>query len=302
LTQLQELELGGTPAPITAEEVASILTSCKQLTSLTLGYEMYQPEFDALLTHGPQLTSFTCSSLCIDEDRSASPCSWKELVMTQQVLHAETLPCIPTASLTRLVFETSMGLPSPCPTLEFQSYERSNPGTMPDLVQRGLINLNRCPAWQQCGPGVHVRLSRSGVMSQQLALILGALAPLVNKEVKLSLFMPITDVRASAVQQLSITLGSNLKQLVLEHCRVSEDFWQAVWDHLPGLQQLGVGEFVYGAVGAHQLSVFCGRAARPLQLNLCPELYKKVRAEGKLDQEGRWKGVPQVTVTEAVGI
>jgi hypothetical protein len=50
----------------------------------------------------------------------------------------------------------------------------------------------------------------------------------------------------------------------------------------------------------HGLATFCSCGTRPLQLSLGQRLYKQVEAQGKLDQEGRWMGVPQVTVTEAV--
>jgi hypothetical protein len=112
--------------------------------------------------------------------------------------------------------------------------------------------------------------------------------------------MPAAVTGGLAVQQLGGALGTSLKQLVLQRCALSEDFWPAVWAHLPGLQQLTVEDNVYGFIGMDELASFCGGATHPLQLNLGQRLYKKVGAEGKLDQEGRWRGVPQVTVTEAV--
>jgi hypothetical protein len=79
-------------------------------------------------------------------------------------------------------------------------------------------------------------------MAQLLNPLLGALAPLASREVKLSMSVsPEAVVGASAVQQLGATLGSSLKHLVLGECEVSVDFWPAVWAHLPGLQQLTVG-------------------------------------------------------------
>jgi hypothetical protein len=148
---------------IAADEVVSILTSCKQLTSLALYYCIEQPEFDALLTHAPQLTSFTCNCLSIEEDRSATPCSWKELVMKHQSFDAETLAGIPTASLTRLAFGSRV-FPSPSyPDLSFTCSEE------PEVVHRSLLNLMQCPAWQQCGPAVSVwlELGERWVVSHQ---------------------------------------------------------------------------------------------------------------------------------------
>jgi hypothetical protein len=232
LTQLQELELrskGG----ITAQEVTSILTSLKQLTSLALVYNIEQPVFDALLTHAPQLTSFSCNRLSLKQDRSASPCSWKELVMDYQDFDAETLACLPSASLTRLAFGSGAVFPCPCPTLDYSFTDVSEPGKMPRLVHRSLSNLVRCSAWQECGPGVNVRLGVVGAMPE-LPSLFRALAPLGGKEVKLSIDMPRAVTGASAVQQLSAVLGSSLKQLVLEECQLPPDFWPAMSAHLPG--------------------------------------------------------------------
>jgi hypothetical protein len=71
LTQLQHLELSCDDHMISAERVTDILTSLQQLRSLELNCMIYQAEFDALLTHGTQLTSFTCSYLFLEEDLAA---------------------------------------------------------------------------------------------------------------------------------------------------------------------------------------------------------------------------------------
>jgi hypothetical protein len=314
LTQLQDLKLEDPwPFPregVSAEEVTSILTSLKQLTSLALHYTIQQSEFDALLTHGSQLTSLTCRRLDLSEDRSASPCSCTELVIEHQRFNAETLAYIPTASLTRLAFKGTV-FPSSCPALRFfnlpgmwDADNEPRPGHLPDIVHRCLMNLMRSPAWQRCGPAVNISLEFLQVdngLPELLSLVL-PLAPLASKEVKLSIDMPDAAVGAPEVQQLGVTLGSSLKQLWLVECELSDGFWPAVWADLPGLQQLGVGVNVHGASGAQELAFFCSRATRALQLHLYPDLYKQVGAEGKLDQEGRWRGVPQVTVTQAAGI
>jgi hypothetical protein len=284
---------------LSAEVVLSILTSCKQLTSLTLNYKMFDEDLNALLMHAPQLTSFTCNGLYLKEDRSASSCSWRDLVMKRQGLDAQTLACIPTASLTSLAFNNVV-FPSSSPTLKFVPSGMSNPANMPEVVQRSLVNLTRCPAWQQCGPGVHVWLEfgelEYDINMPELRCLVPALASFVSKDVQLSVDMSDAAVRASEVKQLSAVLGSSLKQLVLRACKVSDDFWSVMWTHLPGLQQLTISSNVRGAIGVDELASFCSRATRPLQLNLGWYLYKRV--EGKLDQEGRWRGVPQVTVTQ----
>jgi hypothetical protein len=291
------LELSSPDVRLTAELVVSILTSLKQLTSLALNYEIFQAEFDALLENAPQLISFTCKRLNLEEDRSASPCSWKELVMKRQGLDVETLARIPTGSLTCLAFNNVV-FPSPAPTLKFVPYGLSDPDNVPEMVCCSLVNLMRCPAWRQCGPKVHVFFQGNGkpvdTETPDLSSLICALAPLAGKEVGLSVYMPEATVGAFEVQQLGAVLGSSLKQLMLRDCQLLEDFWTAVWAHLPGLQQLRVGDNVRGAIGVDVLAVFCSRATRPLQLNLGQALYQEVG--GRLKWQCRLWGVPQVTV------
>jgi hypothetical protein len=98
LTQIQHLELSSVEYTVAAEGLLSVLTSSKQLTSLILHYDILQAGFDALLTHAPQLISLACSGLFLKEDRSASPCSWQELVMMHQSSYAETLHASPQAA------------------------------------------------------------------------------------------------------------------------------------------------------------------------------------------------------------
>jgi hypothetical protein len=138
----------------------------------------------------------------------------------------------------------------------------------------------------------------------ELLRLLPALAALASKEVKVSIDMPAAVLGASAVQQMGGALGSSLKQVVLRGCGLSPDFWPAVWAHLPGLQQLTVGDKVHGAIGVHEVAAFCSHATRPLQLNLRQDLHKEMG--GKLEEQCQVWGVPQVTVTvteagEAVG-
>jgi hypothetical protein len=291
LNQLQELELSNTVEnDITAEEVADILTSCKQLTSLALHYALGQREFDLLLKYAPQLTSFTCHDLYLEEDRSAYPCSWKELTVLAYNLSAEMLAYLPTASLTQLEFGGGVVFPSPSPTLEFSAGRMFHIEHMPVMVRRSLTNLMRSPAWQQCGPKVHVSFEGSLLDDlPKLDSLLAALAPLANKEVALSIWLPKALVGASAVQQLGVTLGSSLKQLVLSWCDLSQDFWPAVWAHLPGLQQLTIS---HGAINARELEDFCSSATRPLQVNLGHKLYREVGAEGKFEGQCRVCCVP----------
>jgi hypothetical protein len=184
-----------------------------------------------------------------------------------------------------LELEDDMVFPSPCPTLKFT-------WRMLELVHSSLVNLMRCPAWQQCRSRVSISLGFAGPPEQ----LMGALAPLAGKEVSLSINDRDSLIEAPAVQQLGATLGNSLRQLVLEACELSPDFWPAVWAHLPGLQQLTVSDQVKGASSATELAVFCSRAMRPLQLNLGPGLLEQVG--GKLEEQCQVWGGPQVTVAE----
>jgi hypothetical protein len=151
---------------------------------------------------------------------------------------------------------------------------------------------------------VNVILARSwrDLDTPDLLSLVPALAPLASKEVKLSIHMPEAALGASEVQQLGVTLGSSLKQLVLEVCELSDDFWPAVWAHLPGLQQLTVTDDVYGSFGVDELSSFCSGATRPLQLKLSQAFIEELREEGDLDQGDRWMGAPHITVTVAEAV
>jgi hypothetical protein len=282
----------------------SLLTVHSQLTSLTLGYRMYQYEFDTVLLLAPHLNSFTCNHLHLDTDRSAWPCSWKELVMTKQFFNGETLACIPTDSLTRLAFGFGLELPSPSPTLTYGAYDITEADSLPDLMHRGLAKLARCPAWQGCGPVVEVILcvedyaeEEDDISPEMLGSMLGALAPLANMKVHLSLASPGVGVGASAVQELGTALGNSLEQLVLELCELEDDFWPAVWAHLPGLRTLTIEDEVSGARDPSTIACFCSHATRPLHLRLGHVLYLQAGSHSKLENHCRVWGVPQVTVT-----
>jgi hypothetical protein len=303
LTQLQDLTLSDArEILISADTVRHILTARTQLTRLHLLFDLRQAEFDTLLTHATQLTSLTCRTLYLQEDRSAWPCSWKELAMLDQLCNGQTLAYIPTDSLTRLAFE-NFQLPSPSPALEFRAYHFTETASLPELMRRGLTKLARCPAWQGCGPLVKVTVCADGrthgISPEVVRSMLGALAPLPSMQVQLFLASPGVGVGASAMQELGTALGTRLQQLVLKRCGLEEDFWPAVWAHLPGLHMLRVGDDVYGAVDVHAITFFCSHARRPLRLTLGRDLYEEVGPADMLEKQCRVWGVPQVTVVVA---
>jgi hypothetical protein len=300
LTQLQTLRMGHTGSnTLSTETIASIATAHTQLTSLALDHSVCQPDFDVLLTHATQLTSFTCYSLLLGQDRSASLCSWKELIVTYGEFDAEVLTYIPTDNLTRLVFGYDLVIPSPSPTLAYRAWEIIPRDTWPDLMHRGLTQLTRCPAWQHCGSVAEVRLYSEWddeVSPELLSLVLGALAPLTNRKVHLHMSMSGVAVGAAAVQALGAALGGSLGQLSLDRCDLEHDFWPAVWTHLPGVHTLAVGDEVDGAKDPYTMASFCSHATRPLQLTLGHGLFRDVGPGAHFERQCRVWGVPQVTV------
>jgi hypothetical protein len=86
-SQLQELELCfpdyemGPEHVVKSEHVQRIIAISSQLRSLSFCHMVDQQQFDVLLTHGTQLTSLTCGSLDLEEDRSQSACSLKSVTL-----------------------------------------------------------------------------------------------------------------------------------------------------------------------------------------------------------------------------
>jgi hypothetical protein len=219
--------------------------------------DIFQPEFDALLTHGAQLTSFSGEGLFLNEDRSDSPCTWKELVINH-INIAEIIALIPLGSLTRLAFQGGDVFPSSSLHPSSCFLRSSDADNMPEMMHLSLVNLMRCPAWQRCGPKVGISLITEWCEDRdtpELLSLVNALAPLASKEVSLYISNPEFVLGASEVEQLGVALGSGLKELQLRQCKVLDSFWPAVWAHLPGLQQFEVGGELHGATGAHQLKI-----------------------------------------------
>jgi hypothetical protein len=63
------------------------------------------------------------------------------------------------------------------------------------------------------------------------------------------------------LEALACTISPGVCASLLGRCILSDDFWPAIWSHLPGLQQLTVGRGVSGAT-AHELANFCSCATR----------------------------------------
>jgi hypothetical protein len=301
LTQLQQLELPlackawGTAAQYPAGLVSRISTTFTQLRSLALNSTLSQGELDVLLAHGTHLTHLTVGGLNLSKDRSASPCSWKELVVQQPLYNISWLTCLPLHSLTRLCFD-GWELPSPCPVLRVGRYCGE--------TQRVLTTLATCPAWISSGPCVEVHVSGDGyaAFSQQYLAPLAAVRTIGRKQVsKLTLTCVQRSLSATQVEALGQEVGSTLTHLQLDVWPVLPNVWPAVCTHLPVLQALSIAGRQLANVSTQDLrngmEVLCSSAARPLQLQLSDSLYIKFQQDEQLQDLFSSQNKPLVTVT-----
>jgi hypothetical protein len=298
---------------LTPELMQSIFSTGMPLSSLKLGDDVDQRVFDVLLTAGTQLTQLKCLGLYLTEDRSQAACSLQEIVGFAE--SGTPLAYLPLHSLTRLHFD-NLQLPSERPCLEYSvdgsaddsdapeamSDEDSTPATLLQV----LANLRRCPAWQQSGPDVEIRLDCSQHASRQdLLSSLAALSALANKKVQLrisGLGYHHVAVGEQEVQGMGRALGPALTQLHLSGCHITPAFWPAVWAHLPGLQQLTVGQTSYQSsylITEADIASFCSLATRPLQLVLGRRLYDRLGGSETLERQCQVGGIPKVTVIVA---
>jgi hypothetical protein len=316
MAQLQQLTLKAAAwRSFVPAHIQPFIPTIAQLRSFSLQAEIDQEGFDVLLAHATQLTYLSCDWLELAQDRSASACTWREVVIAQAHHSLDTLAHLPLHSLTRLCFngdwsegrtqEKDLELPSACPKLKCSTFEPEEFHSTVQLLRQALSNLARCPAWQSSGPAVHlcILMDADGFPSDSCAQLFPALATLASKQVQLDVDIWGAHLRASDIQLLGSILGPNLTHLTVENLLLSQDLWPAVWAHLPGLQQLELrGEDEAEAPSAESLAAFCSHATRPLQLALSRGLYTRttVSAE-RLQAECRVWGVPQVTVSVVEG-
>jgi hypothetical protein len=304
MQQLQQLDLAGSGKELLVAlvalvaEVEQIFSAVPQLKGLTLHSGVSSEAFDALLQHATQLTRLTCYTLHLWQDRSHSPCNWKELVVTSYCHAPRLLAYLPLNSLSRVSLGPkdtpyNFEIPSACPCLTFQKA-----GCSPPEMATVFTKLGTCPAWQASGPSVLVCLEaflqQTDVQYWQLTIPI--LAALANRKVRLSI--SALGLRGDIVEHLGATLGHSLTHLTLAVCSIPHDFWPAVWRHLPGLQEPSLWSHVRGAVSRNDIAAFCSHATRLLRILLGWRLYSSVGPAEQLEQQCRTWGVPQVTVVE----
>jgi hypothetical protein len=276
-----------------------LVTTSAQLRVLELPCSLGQQQMDLLLTHATQLTHLTCAELGVKEDRSQSACSWAELETI--VGDFSKLAYLPLHNIQRLEWG-GLEVPSPCLCMEIILFKSHQDGyEAPARIRDAVTNLGRCPAWQLSGPAVKCTLDdyRESIDdSQSLVETVAALSGLTNKQLQLSISSMVVLYDAALIEQLGRALGTSLIRLDLSSSNISRDFWPAVWAHLPGLQQLSLGEYIHGtAVHLADLAAFCTHAPRPLQLCLDASLEEALGSADLLQELGSIWGRPQVTVS-----
>jgi hypothetical protein len=299
VTQLQYLEYQaawGAHGCLADGLVKHICTTFTQLRSLALRGIVSQADFDVLLAHGTHLTHLTVGDLEYCEDRSASPCSWKELAVEKQQSEIRMLGWLPLHSLTRLRF-SGWDLPYARPSLS--GVTRATADSLAS-TQHALANLATCPAWNSC-PGMYVEVTGVGVDSWGLdhSQVLAAMCTSAHKQVqqlRISDFESI--LTAPDLEALGRVVGSSLTHLELVGCPVSSDFWPAVWVHLPVLQALSLSDRSGSPLNPEDLQAFRTSAPRPLELQLCDSLHTRfLQSERPQEQQVTGHGKPLVTVT-----
>jgi hypothetical protein len=306
MSNLQQLELGGSNNNIPAESLQLMLSTCTQLRKLTLHARIDQRQFEVLLRIAPQLTHFACRCLILTDDMSQAACSLSELVLHCQSENIGTLAYLPLHCLDRVSFsDHELQLPTARPQLRLNSsYDVADPGDMLSTLRAALINLERCPAWQQSGPTVDIRVIRDHRHGGGFYQVLEALSAVTSKHVQLTLDARWALLEESTVQELGRALGHRLIGLELQNGQLCEDFWAAVWAHLPGLQRLTLCDTSCDGLPSNyiireSLTSFCSHATHPLQLRLGRRMYSKLGvASWKLEEQSRGagEGVPRVTV------
>jgi hypothetical protein len=175
---------------------------------------------------------------------------------------------------------------------------------MSGILQAALANLEQCPAWQHSGPTLCLTLVGSGyedsAYQTNFQSVLEILSAVISKKVQLCVSGSGAVLSTTAVQKLSRALGARLSGLELKGCLLKQEFWPAVWAHLPGRQQLTLHDSLSQQISARDLVSFCSHAARPLQLKLGKNLTHQLGGGGSqwFEEHARVWGVPQVTVTK----
>jgi hypothetical protein len=189
-------------------------------------------------------------------------------------------------------------------SLPFQA-SNTAPQDLPALVRQAAINIAECPAWRASQPKPPVELytsEDSDFDSNTRVQLLRALTPMMHGVTSVHIRMEGFKLGGAEVQALG-SISSTLTRLFVWQADTQQNFWPAVWAHLPSLQTLAFLPDALEELGANfplDVAVLCSRAPRPFTVLLSPEGLAKLQ-QCQLAERCQVWGTPQVTIRAFVG-
>jgi hypothetical protein len=243
-----------------ASQLQRLLACCPSLTHLDMGFlHLGQQGLDVLLQQGTHVTSLSVAGIKPTECRRRSACRWKKLSVQWPSLAAAYLPL---QAVEQLVGFDCLSL-----------YKLGDGIDAAASLHQAASNLAACPAWEHTPPAALQLIDCKADMS---ALgLLRSLGPLHAVQFKGFKIDYPGQLGASEVQALRTSLGNGLQQLTLTCATLNTGFWQALPEHLPGLQHLWLGSRV--AASGAAISIFCRSAPSPLTLHLRTRLWDRLQ-------------------------
>jgi hypothetical protein len=294
--QLKVLQIDAAMEHPSSAHLEQLLAACPSLTELDMPDTLLDDQgLEAVLTHGPNITSLSLGSNKIDTSFAARPCKWRTLKTLEGfVLNSDRQPTV--LLLARLPLRTVteleiLGFADPSRPLKLElPLGRMPDAQLPAILRQAATNLASCPAWQA---GSKSQISVRGdpacappntvVFDAQLRIqLFEALAPLGGpavKQVELSIGKASFQWGRPEVQALARSLGGQVTTLKLGDCSLQSDFWAALDECFPALTSLQLQE---GATcSATDVALFCGTraAGRPFTLRLIADVYGAVQGE-----------------------
>jgi hypothetical protein len=296
---LKVLSVASYAATPSTAEWSHLLTSCRQLETLELGYaEVPQPVLDVLLTLGTNITSLDTSTITVTTSFALSPCKWRRL----RLWHEDAgslfqLAYLPLHSVTHLDVGL-LGFPLPLEVI--------SPEQLPRLVLQAAVNTLGCPAWQ-AAPANYLSFWTAGSPPETVSFtpeqripLLEALKPLGGPHItKFGAYTHDTDFEwgRPELQALAHSMNSGqLSELELYDCTLTTDFWAALDELVPSLSSLVLNGVT---LSAFDLAVFCSRRRqrRTLCIRLDSQLYQAINgAQLQASLEGH--GVVNVQIVK----
>jgi hypothetical protein len=286
------LRIDATEGSPTAAQLGQLLAACPSLTELDLQFTVLNDQgLEAVLTHGPDITSLTLGSIRAEHSFADKVCKWERLCVTGKVDYSHVQPSVlllaglPLRTVTDLVFWGARGLSD----LQLP-LSRVPAAQLPVILRQAATNLASCPAWQAGSKG---RVSLKGdpwlaldnpavFDGQQHIQLIEALTPLGGpavKQVEVSINGAIFQWGPPEVQALARSLGGQVTSLQLGHCILLPDYWVALNECFPALTSLHLLQSV--TCSASDVAIFCStRAAdHPFTLYLRGNVYDAIHGQ-----------------------